>query len=140
MAYEKLNLTNGEALDESHLAHMEQGIADALPATELDAAIDAALLSAKESGAFDGQSVTIAAVEESDEDGGENIVTFSDGTTLIVKNGKAGSGSETVAPGEDDEGKILQVVDGAAAWVSVEESAVAAYIDAYITDALGGEY
>lgn len=54
MAYEKLNLPNGATLDAGHLAHMEQGIADALPATELDAAIETALATAKESGEFDG--------------------------------------------------------------------------------------
>lgn len=39
----------------------------------------------------DGTSVTIASVTESAEDGGSNVVIFSDGKTLTVKNGKTGS-------------------------------------------------
>lgn len=40
----------------------------------------------------DGTSVTITEIVESMEDGGENIVTFSDGRKLTVCNGKTGSG------------------------------------------------
>lgn len=39
----------------------------------------------------DGTSVTVSSVSESAEDGGNNVVTFSDGKTLTVKNGKKGS-------------------------------------------------
>lgn len=39
----------------------------------------------------DGTSVTVQTVAESTEDGGENVVTFSDGKTLTVKNGKEGA-------------------------------------------------
>ena len=39
----------------------------------------------------DGTSVTISNVSESTEDGGNNVVTFSDGKTLTVKNGKTGA-------------------------------------------------
>ena len=39
----------------------------------------------------DGTSVSVSSVSESTEDGGSNVVTFSDGKTLTVKNGKAGS-------------------------------------------------
>jgi hypothetical protein len=39
----------------------------------------------------DGTSVAIDSITESDEDGGENVVTFSDGKTLTVKNGSKGS-------------------------------------------------
>lgn len=38
-----------------------------------------------------GESVVITEVEESDEPGGENVVTFSDGQILVIKNGKNGS-------------------------------------------------
>lgn len=38
-----------------------------------------------------GTSVTVTSVSESTEDGGENIVTFSDGTTLTIRNGSKGS-------------------------------------------------
>ena len=37
---------------------------------------------------FDGKGVTVVDVKESTDMGGENIVTFSDGTTLTVRNGK----------------------------------------------------
>ena len=39
----------------------------------------------------DGTSVTVKSVSTSDEDGGTNVVTFSDGKTLNVKNGSKGS-------------------------------------------------
>lgn len=39
----------------------------------------------------DGTSVTVKSVSESTADGGSNVVTFSDGKTLTVKNGKTGS-------------------------------------------------
>lgn len=39
----------------------------------------------------DGTSVTISSINESAEDDGNNTVTFSDGTTLTVKNGSKGS-------------------------------------------------
>jgi hypothetical protein len=42
----------------------------------------------------DGTSVTVESVVESAEDGGENVVTFSDGKTLNVKNGRAGTDGE----------------------------------------------
>ena len=46
----------------------------------------------------DGTSVTVASVSESTEDGGTNVVTFSDGNKLNVKNGKAGKDG---SPGAD---------------------------------------
>lgn len=39
----------------------------------------------------EGTSVTVSDVSESTEDGGNNVVTFSDGKTLTVKNGKTGA-------------------------------------------------
>lgn len=71
-----------------------QDISGLLSRTELDMAIDTALAEAKESGEFDGEpgtSVTVASVSESAADGGSNVVTFSDGKTLNVKNGSKGS-------------------------------------------------
>lgn len=59
-----------------------------LDAAALTAAINAALAQAKESGEFDGASVTVASVTESTEGGGENVVTFSDGTSVTIKNGR----------------------------------------------------
>jgi hypothetical protein len=52
--------------------------------------IEAALAAAKASGEFDGKSVSIVSKTESNEDGGDNIMFFSNGMTLVVKNGKRG--------------------------------------------------
>ena len=46
-----------------------------------------------------GTSITVSNVSESTEDGGNNVVTFSDGKTLTVKNGKTGSTGATGANG-----------------------------------------
>lgn len=47
----------------------------------------------------DGTSVTIESKTESSEDGGSNVVKFSDGTTISIKNGSKGSKGETGATG-----------------------------------------
>lgn len=49
----------------------------------------------------DGTSVTVKSVSESTADGGSNVVTFSDGKTLTVKNGKAGTAGKTPVKGSD---------------------------------------
>lgn len=46
-----------------------------------------------------GTSVTVSNVSESTEDGGNNVVTFSDGKTLTVKNGKTGAAGAAGANG-----------------------------------------
>lgn len=51
----------------------------------------------------DGTSVTVSSVTESTADGGENVVTFSDGKTLTVKNGSKGSKGDKGDPGEKGE-------------------------------------
>lgn len=40
---------------------------------------------------LDGTSVTVESVTESDQDGGSNVVKFSDGSSLIVRNGNTGT-------------------------------------------------
>lgn len=94
------------------------GVADLsgyLKKTELNTAIDSALEQAKESGAFDGKdgingadgkdgtSVTITSISESTVDGGDNTVTFNDGTSLAVKNGKNGKDGAKGERGEQGE-------------------------------------
>jgi hypothetical protein len=74
--------------------------------SQLQAASEAILAQAKASGEFDGEpgqpgqpgtpgkdgtSVTVSSVSESTVDGGTNIVTFSDGKKLNIRNGKAGT-------------------------------------------------
>lgn len=52
----------------------------------------------------DGASITVVSVIESDIDSGENIITFSDGNTLTVKNGSQGEKGDPGAdgnPGQD---------------------------------------
>lgn len=47
----------------------------------------------------DGASVTVQSVSESTEDGGSNVVTFSDGKTITIKNGSKGSQGPKGEPG-----------------------------------------
>jgi hypothetical protein len=47
----------------------------------------------------DGTSVTVKSVSESTADGGSNVVTFSDGKTITIKNGSKGSTGATGATG-----------------------------------------
>ena len=49
----------------------------------------------------DGTSVTVKSVSESTADGGSNVVTFSDGKTITIKNGKAGTPGKTPVKGTD---------------------------------------
>lgn len=74
--------------------------ADKIGESELTTAVNSALTTAKASGDFkgdkgsdgkDGTSVTVSKVEESTADGGSNVVTFSDGKTVTIKNGSKGS-------------------------------------------------
>ena len=75
-----------------------------LDASKLTEAVNAALAQAKASGEFDGKdgapgtSVTVKSVSESTADGGNNVVTFSDGKTVTIKNGSKGS---TGSPGSN---------------------------------------
>lgn len=48
----------------------------------------------------DGTSVTVKSVSESTADGGSNVVTFSDGKTLTIKNGSKGSTGATGPKGD----------------------------------------
>ena len=96
VANKPLSASQGVAL-KSLIDGLSSGKLDASALTE---AINTALAQAKESGAFDGKngqpgkdgtSVTVTSVSESAEDGGSNVVTFSDGKKLTVKNGKKGT-------------------------------------------------
>lgn len=54
----------------------------------------------------DGTSITVESVSESTADGGSNVVTFSDGTTVTIKNGSKGS------PGENpSDAHINELID-----------------------------
>ena len=60
----------------------------------------------------DGSSITITKITESSEDGGENIVVFSDGKKLSVKNGKGGGGGLTEVGWEDIKNKPFDATTG----------------------------
>lgn len=94
-----------------------KGLIDGLTSGKLDAnklpeAINTALSQAKASGEFDGAdgadgsngkdgtSVTVKSVSESAADGGDNVVTFSDGKTITIKNGRKGGDGPAGADGK----------------------------------------
>lgn len=120
-----------------------QGVAlkaliDALDTNKLDAsalttAVNTALAQAKASGEFDGSngkdgtSVTVNSVSESTADGGSNVVTFSDGKTLTIKNGTKGS--------KGDKGD--SPVRGTDYWTAADKAEIKAYVDEAI---LGGAW
>lgn len=59
--------------------------------------------------------ITITSVTESEEDGGNNIVTFNDGGTITIKNGSKGSKGDTPQKGTDyftetDKNELIQAV------------------------------
>ena len=92
---------------------------DVITPEELDGAVKSALTEAKASGVFDGPagadgtSVTITKISESSLDGGTNIVTFSDGNILKIKNGSAGSSGEGGGGGGIDVGQLSAAVEEA---------------------------
>lgn len=59
-----------------------------------------------------GTSVTVSNVSESTEDGGNNVVTFSDGKTLTVKNGKTGATGAAGANGTNGKSAYSSAQDG----------------------------
>ncbi len=65
----------------------------------------------------DGTSVTVKSVSESTADGGSNVVTFSDGKTLTVKNGKQGSAGKNGADGKTP-------VKGVDFWTDADQEAI----------------
>ena len=64
---------------------------------------DTGVAGAAGSNGNDGTSVTVTSVNESSADGGSNVVTFSDGKTVTIKNGSKGSTGDTGADGADGE-------------------------------------
>lgn len=63
----------------------------------------------------DGTSVTVKSVSESTADGGNNVVTFSDGKTVTIKNGSKGNTGDrgyTFTPEVDENGDLSWTNDG----------------------------
>lgn len=65
----------------------------------------------------DGASVTVKSVSTSSADGGSNVVTFSDGKTLTIKNGSKGSTGETGPQGPAGSNGTNATITGASATV-----------------------
>lgn len=59
----------------------------------------------------DGTSVTVKTVSESTADGGSNVVTFSDGKTLTIKNGSTGSAGSKGDKGDKGDTYTLTSAD-----------------------------
>lgn len=97
----------------SAITGLSEALEKAIDETELQSAIEDALALAKESGEFDGDpgadgtSVTVKSVSESSSDGGNNVVTFSDGNTLVVKNGTKGTKGDKGDKGDDGTGVTI---------------------------------
>lgn len=65
----------------------------------------------------DGASITVTNVSQSSADGGSNVVTFSDGKTLAVKNGSKGSTGAAGQDGADGKDGTSATITGATATV-----------------------
>lgn len=77
----------------------------------------------------DGTSITVKSVSESTADGGSNVVTFSDGKTLTVKNGSKGSkgdkgdtGATGATGGKGADGKTP--VKGVDYWTTADQESI----------------
>lgn len=68
----------------------------------------------------DGTSVTVKSVSESTADGGSNVVTFSDGKTVTIKNGSKGSTGDTGGKGADGYSPIR----GVDYWTEADQESV----------------
>lgn len=71
----------------------------------------------------DGTSVTVASVSESTADGGSNVVTFSDGKKLTVKNGSKGGTGATGATPQLSIGTVSTLSAGSAATATITGTA-----------------
>lgn len=68
------------------------------------------------------------------------LVPVDNETIKVNKNGKIYSTASAPGVTEADNGQIMQVVDGVWSKVSLDDSAIKTYIDAYISSAIGGDY
>lgn len=71
----------------------------------------------------DGTSVTIKSVSESTEDGAENVITFSDGKTLTVRNGHKGEDYVlTEADKTEIAAKVVEMLGGNPVYAVIDEN------------------
>lgn len=86
---------DGEVLPEIPLSVAEQVLATANEAK----IIAQSVLDDANEGKFNGSGVSVKDIVESEEDGGENVVTFTDGSSMTVRNGRRGAeGEDGVSP------------------------------------------
>lgn len=100
-------------VNDSGYLTQHQDISGKLDASKLPDAINTALAQAKASGEFDGKngsSVTVSSVTESTTDGGSNVVAFSDGKTVTIKNGSKGSKGDPYTLTASDKSSIAAAV------------------------------
>lgn len=86
----------------ANVSGLQSALDGKVASSRLPTAINDALAQAKASGEFDGKdgtSVTVSKVSESAVDGGSNVITFSDGKTVTIKNGSKGSTGATGSAG-----------------------------------------
>ena len=82
---------------------------------------------------IDKENLTIADISESTEDGGYNIITFSDGSVIQIKNGNAGESGVHVGTEEPEDESLI--------WIDLDDEdptgfATEKYVDDAISDAL----
>ena len=86
----------------------------------------------------DGTSVTVSGVSESAVDGGSNVVTFSDGTTLTIKNGNKGGAVLSATDKQEIKNEVIAsiITQGSGESESLVMSQKA--VTDLVADALGG--
>ncbi len=87
----------------------------------------------------DGASVTVTSVSESTEDGGNNVVTFSDGKAIVIRNGSKGSQGakgDTGAAGADG----YTPVKGTDYWTAADKTEMVDDVLATLPTWTGGSY
>ena len=87
----------------------------------------------------DGTSVTVKSVSESTADGGSNVVTFSDGKTLTIKNGSKGSQGEPGTAGSPGAAGYTPV-RGTDYWTAADQTAIVNATLAALPTWTGGSY
>lgn len=86
-----------------------------------------------------GTSITVSSVSESTEDGGTNVVTFSDGKKLNVKNGKDGTNGKDGSPGaKGDPGYTPQ--RGTDYWTQADRTQIVSDVLSALPTWNGGSY
>lgn len=96
----------------------------------------------------DGTSVTVKSVNESTADGGSNVITFSDGKTIVIKNGSKGSTGATGAKGDKGDTGATGAkgadghtpVKGTDYWTAVDRAEIVKDVLAALPTWTGGSY